>query len=45
MMKGYWKEILCLLIIKAVLFTGIWYKFFKDLLVLDDKAAAEHIFR
>ena len=43
-MKQYWKEILLLLAVKAVLFTGIWYKCFRNPIVLTDKAAAEHIF-
>ena len=45
MIQNYWKEILCLLIIKAVLLTGLWYKCFRNPIVMDDKAAAEHIFR
>ncbi|MEN9946258.1 MAG: hypothetical protein RLZZ293_644 [Pseudomonadota bacterium] len=42
--KNYWKEILCLLIVKAVLLTGLWYVCFKDPIVMDDKTAGEHIF-
>lgn len=43
MFVTYWKEIICLLVIKAILFTGIWYKYFRSPLTLDDKAAGEHI--
>lgn len=43
-LKKYWMEILGLLIIKAVLLTGIWYVSFSDPIVLDDKTAGEHIF-
>ena len=43
--KKYWKEILWLLALKAVLLTGLWYEFFRHPLVLDDKAAGEHILR
>lgn len=43
--KQYWKEILLLLVIKAVLLTGLWYECFRTPLVLDDKTAGEHILR
>ncbi|MBP7846842.1 MAG: hypothetical protein QG651_104 [Pseudomonadota bacterium] len=43
MFKQYWKEIFCLLVIKAVLLTGLWYKSFRTPPQLDDKAAGEHI--
>jgi len=43
--SNYWKEILILLIVKVVLLSGIYYKFFSDPIKLDDKAAAEYIFR
>ena len=42
-MKRYWREIIWLLAIKAVLFTGIWYKCFRKPIILTDKTAAEHI--
>jgi hypothetical protein len=45
MYKQYWKEILWLLALKAVLLTGLWYEFFRTPLVLDDKTAGEHILR
>lgn len=43
--KQYWKEILLLLVVKAVLLTGLWYECFRTPLVLDDKTAGEHILR
>lgn len=45
MMKQYWKEICCLLVLKAVLLTGLWYTSFRNPPQLDDKTAGEHIFR
>ena len=43
-MKQYWKEISILLVVKAVLLTGLWYVSFSKPPQLDDKAAGEHIF-
>lgn len=43
MFKQYWKEIVCLLVIKAILFTGLWYTSFRNPPKLDDQAAGEHI--
>jgi hypothetical protein len=42
-MKQYWKEIALLLLIKAILLTGIWYVCFSHPLVLDDQTAGSHI--
>lgn len=44
-MKQYWKEICCLLVLKAILLTGLWYTSFRSPPQLDDKTAGEHIFR
>ncbi len=43
-MKQYWKEISILLVVKAVLLTGLWYVAFSNPPQLDDKSAGEHIF-
>lgn len=43
--KQYWKEILWLLALKAVLLTGLWYFAFRNPPVLDDRTAGEHILR
>lgn len=45
MPKRYWKEILCLLIAKAILLTGIWYVSFRNPPRLNDQIAGAHIFR
>ncbi len=45
MMKQYWKEICGLLILKAILLTGLWFVSFRDPPQLDDKTAGEHILR
>lgn len=42
-MGNYVKEILCLLVIKAILLTMVWYFCFRNPLQLDDKAAGGHI--
>lgn len=43
-MKRYWKEILWLLMIKAILLSGIWYVCFSNPPKLDDSTTANHLF-
>lgn len=43
MFKQYWKEIICLLVVKAILLTGLWYVSFSKPPKLDDQAAGQHI--
>lgn len=42
-MQQYWKEIICILIVKAIIFSGIWYACFKSPVVMSDESAAMHI--
>ena len=42
--KSYKKHIIIILLVKAVLFTGIWYFFFRNPIELNDKQAFQGIF-
>ena len=42
--KQYWKHIICILVVKGILLTAMWYVFFRDEPKLNDKSAANHIF-
>ncbi len=42
--KSYAKHIMIILIVKAILFTGIWYFFFRNPIELNDKQAFQSIF-
>jgi hypothetical protein len=42
--KSYAKHIIIILIVKAILFTGIWYCFFRNPIELNDKQAFHSIF-
>lgn len=43
MFKQYWKEIICLLVVKAILLTGLWYVSFSHPPKLDDQTTGQHI--
>lgn len=43
-MKQYWKEIIIVLMIKAVLLTGLWYVAFSNPPQLDDQTVGEHVY-
>lgn len=42
--KSYKKHIIIILLVKAVLFTGIWYFFFRSPIELNDRQAFQGIF-
>jgi hypothetical protein len=42
--NSYVKHIIIILLIKAILFTGIWYFFFRKPIELNDKQAFQGIF-
>ena len=42
--QSYKKHIIIILLVKAVLFTGIWYFFFQNPIELNDKQAFQGIF-
>lgn len=42
--KQYFKHIIRILVIKAILLTVMWYAFFRDQPDLNNKNAGDHIF-
>lgn len=42
--RQYWKHIICILVIKGICLTAMWYAFFCDEPKLNDKNTASHIF-
>ncbi len=42
-LKQYWKEIICLLILKLVLLLSLWYVCFRHPIEVNEQAAVKHI--
>jgi hypothetical protein len=42
--RQYWKHLGWVLVVKCVLFSAMWYAFFREAPMLNDKTTADHVF-